>query len=80
MRKFTMAPHGGMPLHTNTVEHEQYIVSGSATVTIGEETFTATAGDSVYIPAQIPHSYQAGANGFAFICVVPNQEDTITLV
>ena len=80
MRKFTMAPHGGMPLHTNTVEHEQYIVSGSAAVTIGEEIFTVTAGDSVYIPANMPHSYQAGADGFAFICVVPNQEDKITLV
>ena len=80
LRKFTMEPHGGMPLHTNSVEHEQYIVHGSASVVIGDEAFTVAAGDSVYIPGMVPHSYTAGADGFAFICVVPNQEDKIELV
>lgn len=80
LRKFTMEPHGGMPLHTNVVEHEQYIVKGSAVVEIGDETFEVSAGDSVYIPGMVPHSYKAGADGFEFICVVPNKEDTIQLV
>ena len=80
LRKFTMEPHGGMPLHTNTVEHEQYIVSGSATVVIGDETFEVEAGDSTFIPGMVPHSYKAGKVGFEFICVVPNKEDKIELV
>ena len=80
LRKFTMEPHGGMPLHTNVVEHEQYIVMGSAIVEIGSETFEVAAGDSVYIPGMVPHSYKAGKNGFEFICVVPNKEDKIALV
>ncbi len=80
LRKFTMEPHGGMPLHTNTVEHEQYIVSGSATVVIGDETFEVEAGDSTFIPGMVPHSYQAGKDGFEFLCVVPNKEDKIELV
>jgi quercetin dioxygenase-like cupin family protein len=80
LRKFTMGPHGGMPLHTNVVEHEQYIVKGSATVEIGDETFEVSAGDSVYIPGLVPHSYKAGKDGFEFICVVPNKEDKIELV
>lgn len=80
LRKFTMEPHGGMPMHTNLVEHEQYIVKGSAIVKIGDETFDVSAGDSVYIPGMVPHSYQAGADGFEFICVVPNKEDKIELV
>ena len=80
LRKFTMEPHGGMPKHTNIVEHEQYIVHGSASVEIGDETFQVEAGDSVYIPGMIPHSYKAGAEGFSFICVVPNKEDKIELV
>ncbi len=80
LRKFTMEPHGGMPMHTNTVEHEQYIVRGSAVVAIGDETFEVSAGDSVYIPELAPHSYQAGKDGFEFICVVPNKKDTIKLV
>jgi len=37
-------------------------------------------GDSVYIPAKVPHSYKAGKHGFEFICVVPNKEDKIEIV
>ena len=47
---------------------------------IGDETFEVSAGDSIYIPEKVPHSYQAGKDGFEFICVVPNKKDTIELV
>ena len=32
MRRFTMGEGGGMPLHTNRVEHEQYVLAGRARV------------------------------------------------
>ena len=37
LRKFIMEPGGGMPLHTNDVEHEQYVLAGRARVVIGDE-------------------------------------------
>lgn len=80
LRRFVMEPGGGMPLHTNLVEHEQYVLSGSAEVRIGDESVQVKQGDAVYIPAQVPHSYQAGADGFVFLCVVPNQEDRIEIL
>ena len=79
-RKFVMDPHGGMPKHTNLVEHEQYVLKGSAIIEIGDELFEVSEGDSVYIPGQVAHSYKAGKNGFEFICVVPNKEDKIEIV
>jgi len=79
-RKFVMEPHGGMPKHTNLVEHEQYILRGSAIVEIGDDVYEVSEGDSVYIPSQVPHSYKAGKDGFEFICVVPNKEDKIEIV
>lgn len=79
-RKFTMEPEGGMPKHTNLVEHEQYVLSGSATVEIGDQVFEVSAGDAVYIPGEVPHSYKAGKDGFQFICVVPNQDDHIEIL
>ena len=79
-RKFVMDPDGGMPRHTNLVEHEQYVLKGSAIIEIGDEMFEVTEGDSVYIPGQVPHSYKAGKDGFEFICVVPNKEDKIEIV
>ena len=78
-RKFVMEPHGGMPKHTNLIEHEQYVLRGSGIVEIGGETFEVSTGDSVYIPSQVPHSYKAGNEGLEFICVVPNQADRIEM-
>jgi quercetin dioxygenase-like cupin family protein len=79
-RKFSMDPHGGMPKHTNLVEHEQYVLKGSGIIEIADEFFEVSEGDSVYIPSLVPHSYKAGKNGLEFICVVPNKEDKIELV
>ena len=80
MRRFVMGPGGGMPLHTNKVEHEQYVLSGSARVQIGDDVHHVKAGDVVYIPGGVPHNYDAGDDGFEFLCVVPNQPDEIELV
>ena len=79
-RKFSMEPDGGMPKHTNLIEHEQYVLQGSGTINIGDKTFQVSAGDAVYIPANVPHSYQAGKDGMEFICVVPNKEDKIEVL
>ena len=48
-----------MPNHTNTVEHEQYVLQGAATIGIGDEEFQVKAGDVVYIPAGVPHWYRS---------------------
>ena len=37
MRRFIMGAGGGMPRHTNTVEHQQYVLQGRARVTIGDQ-------------------------------------------
>ena len=81
LRRFTMEPGGGMPRHTNGVEHEQYVLRGRATVTIGDDQVTVEAGDAVYIPAGVPHSYRAeGDEPFQFLCTVPNEPDRIELL
>ncbi len=81
LRRFIMQPGGGMPRHTNTVEHEQYVLRGRASITLGDERHQVSAGDVVFIPAGVPHSYRAeGDEPFEFLCVVPNQPDVIALV
>ena len=81
LRKFSMQKGGGMPRHTNTVEHEQYVLRGEATITIGDATHQVTAGDVVFIPAGAAHSYEnTGDGAFEFLCIVPNEEDKITIV
>ena len=81
LRKFSMQKSGGMPRHTNTVEHEQYVLRGEATITIGDERHQVKAGDVVFIPEGVIHSYQnTGDEPFEFLCIIPNKEDNVTVV
>lgn len=81
MRKFSIQPGGSMPLHTNKVEHEQYVLRGKARVHLGEEVLEVGSGDVVFIPAGLPHDYVNISNEpFEFLCLVPNREDTTTFL
>lgn len=80
MRRFIMKPGGGIPRHTNTVEHEQYVLRGQARVGIGEEVARVKEGDVLFIPAGTPHWYEVeGQEPFEFICVVPNHPDKMEM-
>lgn len=81
IRRFTLAPGGEVPKHTNDVEHEQYVLEGEYVVGIGEEEHAVSAGDSLLIPAGTVHWYRnESAEEGAFICAVPNGDDDIELV
>jgi quercetin dioxygenase-like cupin family protein len=81
LRRFIMEPGGGIPPHTNTVEHEQYVLRGRAKIGIGNTVVEVKPGDVLYIPAGVPHWYEAlGGESFEFLCVVPNLPDQVELV
>jgi quercetin dioxygenase-like cupin family protein len=80
LRRFIMGEGGGMPLHTNQVEHEQYVLRGRARIRIGEQVHEVRADHTLYIPAGAPHSYEVVEAPFEFICVVPNRPDQVKLV
>ncbi|WP_435334586.1 cupin domain-containing protein [Haloarchaeobius sp. TZWWS8] len=80
IRRFTLDPGTEVPKHTNAVEHEQYVLEGEYVVGIGDEEYTVSAGDSLLIPAGTVHWYrnESETTG-AFLCAVPNGDDTIEL-
>ena len=80
MRRFIMGEGGGMPRHTNEVEHEQYVLKGKARVGIGDEIFEVAADDVLYIPARTPHFYEVVEAPFEFLCMVPNSPDRIEII
>jgi quercetin dioxygenase-like cupin family protein len=80
LRRFTMGEGGGMPLHTNLVEHEQYVLSGRARIRVGEDEHEVSAGNTLYIPAGVPHSYRVLEAPFSFLCIVPNAPDRIDVL
>jgi quercetin dioxygenase-like cupin family protein len=72
LRKFNMAPGGGMPRHTNDTEHVQYVLGGRARVTVADDVFDVHPGMSLLIPAGVPHAYETiGDEPFEFLCAVP---------
>ncbi len=81
MRRFTINPGGGMPEHTNSVEHEQYVLQGQARISVAGKEVDVQAGDVVFIPQGVPHWYKnMGEENFEFLCLVPNQPDEIKLI
>jgi len=80
MRRFIMGAGGGMPRHTNRVEHEQYVLRGRARIAVGDDVHEVAAGDVLYIPAGTPHSYEVVEGPFEFLCMVPNREDRIEIL
>ena len=80
MRRFVMGEGGGMPRHTNTVEHEQYVLRGRARVSIGDEVHEVGPESVLYIPAGVPHDYRVIEAPFEFLCMVPNSEDRIEIL
>ena len=80
LRSFRMGAGGGMPTHTNTVEHEQFVLRGRAEVRLGDETHVVQAGSVLFIPAGLPHSYRVVEAPFEFLCIVPNAPDRIEIL
>lgn len=80
MRRFSMGREGGMPLHKNEVEHEQYVLKGRARVGIGDRVFEVQADDVLFIPAGVPHFYKVLEEPFEFLCIVPNRPDQIQIL
>ncbi|GAA0531957.1 cupin domain-containing protein [Halorubrum ejinorense] len=81
MRRFELAAGAEVPRHTNAVEHEQYVLAGEYVVGIGDTEHAVSPGDALLIPAGAEHWYRnEGDEAGAFICVVPNGDDTIELV
>ena len=79
LRRFIMGQGGGMPRHTNLVEHEQYVLRGRARITIGDAVHEVRPDTTLYIPAGAVHSYEVLEAPFEFLCVVPNAPDKVTL-
>ena len=81
MRRFVMKRGGFMPGHTNTVEHEQFVLHGHASISINGDVCTVSAGDVVYIPEGAPHWYvNNGDEDFEFLCIIPNKKDEVKIV
>jgi len=77
MRIFEIDPGCHIPEHTHPWEHEEYMLSGSLRIKIGDQAYDVKKGHAVYIPPNIPHSYQnIGEDKVVFVCTIPKEDVT----
>lgn len=66
MAEISVPPGGGVPPHIHSREDESFhLLEGTLTIRVGGDTITASAGDSVYLPRGIPHSFKNTGDGCA---------------
>src|SRR5690606_4494076 len=71
LRSFQVESGGHTPRHSHDYEHEVYIVSGSGTILLGDETKQIRAGDVIYVKADLEHQFQSDDEPLRFLCMVP---------
>lgn len=61
----------GPPSHVHTREDETfYVIEGSYTFVIGDETFAAPTGSLVFAPRGIPHTYRIDSPTARYLCLI----------
>lgn len=56
--------------HTTPGDALVQVLDGAATITIGENRYRVAAGESIVMPAHIPHSLEADEEAFKMLLVV----------
>ncbi len=73
MRLFVVEPGGKIPVHQHPdIQHEIYIVEGTATLETRDKKITVKAGDAIFIRPGEEHGFTNNTESlFKFICVIP---------
>ena len=74
LAQMTVLPGGGPPPHIHRHEDESFFVlEGTLTIRVGEDTITASAGDFAYLPRGIAHAFKntGEATAKALVLITP---------
>jgi quercetin dioxygenase-like cupin family protein len=53
-----LTPHGGPPLHIHPFQDEWfYVVEGQYRFQVGDEKYSMSAGDTIFLPKNVPHAF-----------------------
>lgn len=64
VKTLTIAPGEAFSLQTHDHREEYwYVLSGTGTIEIGEQTFESKAGDEFYVPHEVTHRITGGPDG-----------------
>lgn len=75
LAEFTLAAGSEVPMHSHHHDQVGYVVSGSMELTIQDEARTCAAGDSYYIPGDVPHKAFVADGAVVIDVFNPPRED-----
>jgi quercetin dioxygenase-like cupin family protein len=75
LAEFALARGSVVGTHTHPHDQVGYVVSGSMQLTVGEEARTYRAGDSYYIPGDLPHGAVTPEGAVVVDVFCPPRED-----
>lgn len=75
LTEFTIAEGSEVPTHSHPQAQVGYVVRGRMRLTIGDETHECTAGDSYYIPGDVPHGATVPQDSLVVDVFCPPRED-----
>ena len=75
LAEFTLAAGAEVPTHTHPHAQVGYVVRGRMELTIADETYTVEAGDSYYIPSDVPHKAVTPEDSLVVDAFCPPRED-----
>ncbi|MEA2105035.1 MAG: cupin domain-containing protein [Candidatus Cloacimonadota bacterium] len=75
LRMFELEPGGFTPLHTHDWEHEVFVIQGSGTLVLKNETIPFQQWDVIYIDPNFEHRFRNdGDTLLRFLCAIPHKK------
>ena len=72
LRVIELSPGGHTPHHNHWFEHQNYVIEGQGSVTVGEKSFDIKTGDVIFVPGDVQHQYRnTGDTPLKFLCGIP---------
>jgi quercetin dioxygenase-like cupin family protein len=75
LAEFNLAAGSELPMHSHPHDQVGYVVRGSMRLTIGDDARTCEAGDSYYIPGDVPHKAVTVEDALVIDVFCPPRED-----
>ena len=75
LTEFHLEQGSQLPVHAHPQEQTGYLISGRIRLSVGEETFEVTPGDSWCVPGNVPHRAEILADSVAIEVFSPVRED-----
>ena len=75
VRRFTLKPHGIIPMHIHKYQETVIIVKGKCKVCVADKVYEMKEGDYIFINSNVKHAFINGDEDLEFFCIINYTDD-----